>query len=100
MNNKTVAILIGVGVLLYLWKIGAFKRKESIPPATTKPLENADYFDKSSTKVIPSPQDNAHPALWQASDLSSTDFDNRAGVDFREKVGMSGGRDFGQVRLS
>lgn len=105
MNKKTLLIILGIGVLLYLWNKGYFKSKKTPvlvpePPVTTEEIEaETKYFDTSTASVSPSPMTQTQPSLDGGLEqvAGTTIFDETAGEVFSDHSALATGS-FGYVR--
>jgi hypothetical protein len=112
MNKKTVFILIGVGVLLYLWSKGYFKRKRT-PLLVAEPpisdavavVEDPNFMDESGAAQIVSPtQTNPEgtPIAYTDEVVDATTYDPMGGDSMNQPISTvasaSGMRHFGYVR--
>lgn len=98
-NKKTVLVVLGIGVLLYLWSKGYFKSKTT--PVLTPEIavdEEIKFMDESTADTSMSPMIQDQPSLVNPFDGNTTEFDATAGEVFNDKVLASGSRGFGHVR--
>ena len=107
--NKKVLIIVGVGVLLYLWYKGYFKSKRTPvgvaePPAEAPIVDevsDTQYFAVSDKSSPVSPIDAQTPEIMALNEevIETTSYDPSSGSVFNEAVLASGGgRSFGHVR--
>lgn len=102
-NKKTILIVLGIGVLLYLWSKGYFKSKRTpvgVPePVLDATVEESKYFDAGAATTSMSPVINnsepIHPLSEETVEL--TTYDENSGEVFNETV-LASGRGFGHVR--
>ena len=109
MKNKKMLVVLGAGVLLYLWYKGYFSTKKTpllVPETPEIPFVSEEdgnkYFDTSNPSQSVSPMDQQTetivPLNQETTDL--TEYDPNAGDIFNDSVLASGSRgsSFGMVR--
>jgi hypothetical protein len=106
--NKKVLIMIGVGVLLYLWYKGYFKSKKTPLGVAETPADvpivdevsDQQYFDVSDKSSPVSPLNTQTPEIMALNEevIETSTYDASGGDMFNESVLATGGRSFGHVR--
>jgi hypothetical protein len=94
MNKKTVLVLIGIGVLLYLWSKGYFSKKETtvvqLPVEATPKVASNPEFERIDAPTMPLNNDIF---------ADQTQFDLTSDPSFHTKAMAAGTpRNFGLVR--
>jgi hypothetical protein len=99
--KKNIAILVGLGVLLYLWNKGFFSKKAPASNVNSLPTEEK-FMDANNAPEDYTPMDNNHPGLVGNGEVGSTVYEEFAGQDISSMYATASGlrrkKNFGYIR--